>query len=156
MGIGKHLALAAGVLLGMGSIAQAGPDRISVLLGSNHVGATRSFEEVNPGIFLTWTEALFAGRADISVGAFRNSYGGGSVAAVTAFPIIRKKDWGIDLFGGLAWYPGEGQNFSTSAGDIIPLAGIQGRLGPTFVQVIPAGGNAVDATISFGLTFPLN
>lgn len=134
--------------------AQAGPDQISILLGSEHVNGT-GFEEFNPGIFLTWRDLLFDGRADLSFGGFRNSYGDGSLAVSMAFPIVREKNWGLELFTALAWYPGNGERFEIAAGDIVPIAGLQARLGPTFVQIIPGGGDSVDATISFGLTFAL-
>ena len=134
--------------------AKAGPDQVSILLGSEHVGAS-GFEEVNPGLFLTWTEAAFQGRADLSIGGFRNSYGDGSVAVSLALPLIRREFWGIDAFTALAWYPGHGDRFEFAVGDLVPIAGLQTRLGPTFIQFIPGGDSAVDATVTFGLTFPL-
>ena len=136
--------------------ASAGPDQVSILLGSEHVGATRSFEEVNPGVFLTWTEAALQNRADISVGVFRNSYGDGSLAVSMAWPLYRQQNVSLDLFGAIAWYPGNGDQFRHAIGDIVPIGGIQGRFGNVFFQAIPAGGDGVDATLTFGLTFPLN
>ena len=136
--------------------ADAGPDRISILLGSEHVNATRDFEEVNPGIFLHWTESLFRNRVDLSFGAFRNSYGDGSVAVATAYPVVRNEIWSFDIFTALAWYPGNGDEFSHAIGDIVPIAGLQARYRNLFMQAIPAGGQSVDATLTFGLTFPLN
>jgi hypothetical protein len=138
----------------MGAVAHAGPDRVAIMLGSEHIGAD-GFEEVNPGVFLTWTEAAFQGRADITLGGFRNSYGDGSLAVSLAVPLVREQFWGIDAFSALAWYPGNGDRFEYALGDIVPIIGLQGRLGPTFVQFIPGGGNSIDATISFGLTFGL-
>ena len=39
----------------MGAEARAdGPDRLSFLLGSRHLGATEHFEEFNPGVFADW------------------------------------------------------------------------------------------------------
>lgn len=135
--------------------AHAGPDRISILLGSEHINATRSFEEFNPGIFLHWTESLFRNRVDLSFGAFRNSYGDGSLAVSTAYPIVRNETWSLDVFTALAWYPGNGDQFGHAIGDIVPIAGLQGRYKNIFVQAIPAGGESVDATLTFGLTFGL-
>ena len=134
--------------------ADAGPDRISFLLGSEHVNAN-GFEEVNPGVFLTWTRAAFQGRADVTLGGFRNSYGDGSLAAALALPLIRQEFWGIDAFSALAWYPGHGDRFKYHAGDIVPLVGLQARIGPTLIQYVPGGDRGVDATLGFGLTFPL-
>lgn len=135
--------------------AAAGPDRLSFLLGSYHVGATQSFEEFNPGAFLTWTNLMWRGALDLTVGAYRNSYGDGSLAVTTAYPFVRTEKWGLELFGGLAWYPGNGDQFSYSAGDVVPLAGLQARYRNVFVQAIPSGGSSVDAVLSFGLTFAL-
>lgn len=134
---------------------QAGPDRASVLLGSHHVNASRNFEEANPGLFLTWSGAMWQNRLDLGFGAFRNSYGDGSLAVTTAWPIARHESWGIDLFGALAWYPGNGGQFSHALGDMVPLAGVQARYRNLFMQAIPSGGNTADAVISFGLTFGL-
>lgn len=139
----------------MAGHAYAGPDRISILVGSEHVNATRDFEEVNPGVFLHWTESLFRNRVDLSFGAFRNSYGDGSLAVATAYPIIRKEIWSFDVFTALAWYPGNGDEFSHAIGDIVPIAGLQARYRNVFMQAIPSGGQSVDATLTFGLTFPL-
>jgi len=152
----KHLAcaLVALIVALRATTATAGPDQVSVMLGSHHVGAS-GFEEVNPGLFLTWTGAAFSGRADLSVGGYRNSYGDGSLAASVALPLVRRAAWDIALFGALAWYPGNGHRFEVSAGDLVPVAGLQSRAGPAFVQVIPGGGRSVDATVTFGLTFAL-
>ncbi|SDD78099.1 hypothetical protein [Ruegeria marina] len=145
--------VALGVALGH---AEAGPDQVSVLLGSHHIGATRSFEEFNPGLFLTWTEAAVSHRVDLSVGAFRNSYGDASLALSGAYPLYRTETWGFDLFAGLAWYPGNGDQFSHAIDDMVPLAGAQMRYRNLFMQALPAGGNSVDATLTFGLTFQLD
>lgn len=150
------LAASSVALGGVPDQMQAGPDQVSILLGSHHVGATRPFEEFNPGLFLTWTEAAFGERVDLSVGAFRNSYGDGSVAVSGAYPLWRTETWGLDLFAGLAWYPGNGGQFSHAIGDIVPLGGAQVRYRNLFMQALPSGGNSVDATLSFGLTFSLD
>lgn len=133
---------------------EAGPDSVAVLLGSHHVGAT-GFEEVNPGVFFNWHEAAFGGRVDLGFGAFRNSYGHGSVAVTAGLPLIRDEVWGLDLFSALAWYPDDGDQFEVSFGDIVPIVGIQARWRHVFVQAIPGGGGDVDATVTYGLVFPL-
>ncbi len=135
--------------------AQAGPDRVSILLGSHHVGATRDFEEFNPGIILVWDELVWRGRLDLAAGAYRNSYGDGSLALSLAYPFVRTEDWGLDLFGGVSWYPGNGDQFSHAIGDAVPIAGLQARYRNVFVQAIPAGGQSADAVLSFGLTFSM-
>ncbi|WP_425045474.1 hypothetical protein [Primorskyibacter sp. S87] len=137
------------------SETRAGPDRINILLGSEHLGATRDFEEFNPGLFLTWTNLMWKNRLDLTVGAFRNSYGDGSAAVSAAYPLIRTEAWGLELFGALAWYPGNGDQFGHSIGDMVPIAGVQARFHYLYMQAIPAGGDGVDATLTLGLTFPV-
>ena len=131
--------------------AIADPDRVSILLGSQHPGADVSYEQINPGIFLTWEDRALG--LDYSVGAYRNSYGRASVAATAALPVIDRGQFQAAVFGGLALYPGDGDQFAVHAGDVVPIAGIQARLGHGFVQIMPGNGMAV---VAFGLTFPLN
>jgi hypothetical protein len=131
--------------------AQADPDRVSILLGSNHIGAKLAFEEVNPGVFLTWEGA----RIDWSVGAYRNSFGKPSVAVTAALPILRWRDGEAAIFAGAALYPGEGRTFAAHAGDVVPLAGIQLRQGNVFAQIIPSDGRTAAAIVSVGVTFAL-
>lgn len=135
----------------LASPATADPDRISILLGSQHPGANVSYEQINLGVFLTWEDRTWG--LDYSVGAYRNSYGRASVAATAALPVIERGQLALAVFGGLALYPGNGQNFAVSAGDLVPIAGLQARLGHGFVQVMPGDGMAV---VAFGLTFPLD
>lgn len=133
------------------SAADANPDRVSVLIGSHHAGARQHFEEANFGAFLTWEGQ----RVDWSVGAYRNSYGKGSVAVMAAVPVFTSGKVEVALFGGLALYPENGRTFPIHVGDVVPLGGIQIRAGNLFVQAIPGDGKAADAIISFGLSFPL-
>lgn len=140
----KHL-LAAAVAL-TATTATAGPDRAYVLAGSHHInGEAYGFNEVNPGVFLTWEQARF----DITVGAYLNSYSKGSAAISVAYPLARGDNWSVDVFGGLATYVG------TSRPDIQPMGGLQVRYGPAFVQLIPTPGAYVDGIISFGMTFEI-
>ncbi|MFN3971237.1 MAG: hypothetical protein ACK4L4_07685 [Gemmobacter sp.] len=129
-----------------------GPDRASILLGSHHAAARAAFEGVNPGLFLTWENR--AG-LDWSVGAYRNSYGRASVAVTVARPLIRWRGGEAGVFAGLAHYPGNGRRFRVSAGDVVPLAGVQARHGNLFAQVIPLGGRAARAVATVGVTFDL-
>ncbi len=144
-------ALALPIALLLAPPVAADPDRLSVLLGSQHPGAKRSYEQINPGLFLTWEDRALG--LDYSVGLFRNSYGRGSVAATAALPVIERGRFQAALFGGLAVYPGNGDNFALHAGDLVPIAGVQARLGPGFVQVMPGEDMAV---VAFGMTLPLN
>lgn len=137
------------ILSTLASPALAGPDRISILFGSHHVGG-QGFEEINPGVFLTWEQH----RLDLSVGAYRNSYGRLSVAAVAALPIWSQGETEVSLFGGLAHYPGNGRNFAIHAGDVVAIGGLQLRHENLFVQVLPGGGD-MPVVIAAGITFSL-
>lgn len=137
--------------------AVAGPDRFSVLLGSKHVGGA-GFEEVNPGIFLTWDNAFeaFGQPIGLNLGVFRNSYGRPGMAATASLPIFQRGSFDLGLFGGTALYPVDGRRFAVHVGDFVPIAGLQARWGNAFVQVIPSDGKPVQAIVSFGLTFKLD
>lgn len=135
----------------MPAMACAAPDRISVLLGSNHIGAKIPFEQVNPGVFLTWERA----HVDWTVGAYRNSFGKMSASLTAALPLARWHNGELSAFAGAALYPGDGYTFAVHAGDLVPIGGLQVRQGRVFMQVIPSDGRTVDAIVTFGLTFPL-
>lgn len=138
----------AGCLFGTSSLA--GPDRVSILTGSHHIGAAVSFEEVNPGVFITWEDR--AAGLDYSLGAFRNSYGRGSVAALAALPVVSWRSGEVALFGGAALYPRDGRTFRAHLGDVVPVGGVQIRQGNSFVQIMPGDGRVADAVVSFGFT----
>lgn len=136
--------------------AHAGPDRVSVLLASRHVDAASAFNEVNPGVFLTWEEVAWGGRLDATLGVFHNSYERTSVAATLAWPVWEPAPWAeVALFGGIAHYPDDGRRFAVHAGDFVPLGGLQWRAGHVFGQVIPLDGVEADAILTVGVTFAL-
>lgn len=140
-------------------LALAGPDRVSILLGSEHVNATEDFQEVNPGLFLTWEQErdfLFFDSTDISVGAFYNSYA--KVAPNVTVGAAREvaPDLDLGVFAGVALYPGDGDRFRVAVGDVIPLAGLQARYRNVFAQLIPLNGETADAVLAVGLTFTLD
>ena len=58
-------------------------------------------------------------------------------------------------FLGAAYYPDDGRRFRYHLGDIVPLGGLQARVGPTFLQIIPGDGEEADAVFAFGVTVPL-
>lgn len=149
----SKIALASMAFLASQSPAWSDPDRISVLLGSHHVDARTEFEQRNPGLFLTWEDR---GGLDLSVGAYRNSYGRTSVAATAAIPIWTVRDAQLSLFAGVALYPEDGRNFAVHWGDLVPVGGVQMRAGDIFTQIIPSDGAATDAIISFGITKPFS
>lgn len=126
-------------------------DRLSVLIGSRHIGAT-GFEETNPGIFYT----LERDRLGLSLGVYRNSYGKASVAAFASWDVAAWDGGALAVFGGVAHYPGDGRTMAIHAGDVVPLAGLQIRQGNFFAQLVPMDGKPVKALIAFGLTFDLS
>lgn len=131
--------------------AFAGPDRLSVLLGSEHNGATRDFQEFNPGLFLTWER-----RFNYSVGVYYNSYEDISPLVSVGYDWEVAPQLDLGAFFAVAVYPGEGDQFRTSVGDVVPFVGLQARYRNFFVQFIPADGDSVDSLFTFGLTFELD
>lgn len=127
----------------------AGPDRYSLLLGSKHIGAT-SFNELNPGVFLTWEQSHSA----FSLGAFYNSYKRVSLAATQYRPLKTWANSDAGLFAGLAFYPVNGKTFKTHlGGDMVFIGGLQARHQNLFVQLVPMTAGGADGLLSFGVTF---
>lgn len=145
----KPIAIIIAALIAATSQASAGPDRLSLLIGSKHVGAERDFNEKNPGIFATWENR---GAFDLSLGVYKNSFSHTSIAATAALPFYEKGEFQASVFGGLALYPGDGDEFMIHAGDVVPLGGLQVRYRNAFLQAMPAGDMTV---ISAGITVPL-
>lgn len=145
-------ALLGAALLAATSVS-AGPDRLSIMIGSQHINPSHAFSEINPGIFATWENRALG--LDYTAGAYRNSYGRGSVALTAALPVIKWPDGQIAVFAGLGLYPKDGRTFRVHAGDVVPLGGIQIRQGNAFAQIMPGDGNAADAVVTFGATFSL-
>ena len=126
----------------------ADPDRLSFLIASKHVDARSQFQEVNPGVVLTWE-----GRPGLSLAGYYNSYGRLSVAAALAWPVFERGEFQLDLFAGGAWYPKDGRRFGVHLGDVVPIGGVQVRWRNAFVPVIPSDGVETDAIIGLGVTF---
>lgn len=130
------------------SVADFKPDNISLLLGSYHVDAKVQFNEVNPGVFLSWD----LNYGSVSVGVYENSYYKTSVAATYSLPIFTQDDLSLSVFAGVAYYPEDGSYFLVHIGDVVPIGGLQATYKNLFVQVIPSDGVTTDAIVSFGLT----
>jgi hypothetical protein len=129
--------------------AIAGPDRVSVLLGSNHIGA-EGFNEVNPGLFATWEGDWI----DLTAGVYHNSYSRTSVVATGYLSLIEAGDFDAGVFAGVAHLPGNGRLEMAHIGnDVVAIGGLQARYGNVFVQVIPMEAQYGKALVSFGLTF---
>ena len=132
-------------------VAVAGPDRLSVLLGSEHVNASRDFQEFNPGIFLTWERQF-----NYSAGLYYNSYKKVSPLVSIGYDWDVAPEFDVGAFFAVALYPGDGDEFSHAIGDVVPFVGLQARYKNAFVQFIPADGDSLDALFTFGLTFELD
>lgn len=145
----KFLAPICAVLLPVA--AHAGPDRVSILLGSEHFNASEEFQEFNPGVFLTWEGTL-----DYSVGVYYNSYEEVSPIVSVGYDFWEGDNWAFGAFAGLALYPGDGDRFEIAVGDLILLGGLQGRYGNFFAQLIPGNGQSTDGVLAVGLTFELD
>ncbi len=141
-----------GTMLFAATPAYADPDRVSIIFGSYHLNSSYDFEEVNPGIFLTWEQRTF----DYSVGIYNNSYGRESIAATASLPVVEWETGEISVFFGAALYPEDGRRFAVHVGDVVPVGGIQVRQGNLFGQLIPSDGAATSAILSLGATFPLD
>jgi hypothetical protein len=133
------------------SASLAGPDRISVLFGSNHVNAKADFEEFNLGVFAT----IEGRRFDYSAGIYRNSYGRASIAATVGYRFAEWDGGAASVFGGVAHYPIDGRTFGVHAGDFVPIGGFQVRHKNLFIQAIPQDGVWADAVIAAGLIFAI-
>ena len=149
-----HAALFLAVMAAFCTPAAADPDRLSILLGSAHPGDGGQFDGRNPGLALTW-EDRGAWGFDLSIAAYRNSYGRGSVALTAALPLLEWQDGAASLFAGAAWYPEDGRHFAVHIGDVVPLAGVQVRHRNLFVQILPGDGRAAEAVIAAGITFQI-
>jgi hypothetical protein len=125
-------------------------DNVYVLLASKHVGAIYAFNEVNPGIFLEWDGT----HINKAVGVYKNSFGDVSTAAIVSVPVLHGNNWSIELFGGVAHYPGTGDTFAYHFGDVVPIGGLQASVGYIIIQAMP-GGSDMDAVISVALRIPL-
>lgn len=115
------------------------PDGVALSLGSNHLNATREFEETNPGIFLRFDGEI----ADTYVGCFRNSFGDNSCGGFGSFHSLSLSYEGFNVipFAGVAFYP-EHQDkapIEFNGGNIIPIGGVALKHDetPFFVQVFP-------------------
>ena len=121
----KHLTFAiAFAFLAIVAPAAAGPDRVSLLLGSDHTGGS-GFDGRNPGVFLTWEDR--GPGLDLSLGVYRNGYGRGSLAATISLPVARWRDGAVSVFAGAALYPENGRHFVTGQKEWV-RSGISGNI----------------------------
>lgn len=131
------------------------PDSFAVLLGSNHIGAARDFEEHNPGLFLSFDGDI----ANTRIGAYRNSFGDMSVAVTWASDHLTVSGAGFNVtpFAGGAYYPegAEASPIELGEGNIVPLVGVEAWHDdiPVFVQWLPGDRKVAgyDSLVTFGL-----
>lgn len=114
------------------------------LRSQTNSGDARGFQEFNPGVSLTWEkEAL-----DYSIGGFYNSYEDVSVLGLIGYDVEIATKLEVGAFAGLAYYPGGGDRFSMSVGDMVPLIGLQTTYRSFFAHLFlesPANTNLVFA-----------
>lgn len=133
----------------------AAPDRASFLIGSHHVAPNHPFQEVNPGLFLTW-ENRGPLELDFSAGVYHNSFANTSVMGLVAKTYDISEDFEVGVFGGVASYPEWADTFGVNHGDLVPVVGLQARYKNAFAQFMPSDGVNAKAIISYGITFDLN
>lgn len=144
-------ALLLSVLAALVATTPAAADRISVLLGSHHVGPG-DYEERNPGLFYTWDD----GPVDWTLGAYRNSYGNISVAGYGSVPFAEWDRGEAAVIAGIAHYPERAKNMRYSVGEVVPMVGLSLIQDNLFVQAFPRGFDPLRATIAVGVTFELD
>lgn len=137
-------------LLALALPVQALADRVTVLLGSHHAGASNQYEEFNPGLFYTWERPV----VDLSAGAYRNSYGNLSVAGFVGKRLWDWESGAFSVFGGLAHYPENGRRIESHiGGNVVGLVGLQLRQGPVVLQALPYREGSAKGLFTFGLSF---
>ena len=136
-------------------------DGHSFLLGSKHFGANTDFNELNPGVFLRYTNDWI----NVRPGVIYNSNEKFSpiVTFSSDLTTISVRDFNIATFGGVGYYHEEGKNSHISIANTgwIPIAGIEITHDeyPIFVNIIPGDmsekieGDGYRLLISFGLSF---
>ena len=137
--------------------AYAGPDRVSILTNSDHIGFKyQGFNEQNLGLFLTWDNAI-APKVDLSVGGYLNSYAKPSLMVAATWLPIEVGQCEAGIFGGVVHYPITGRHEPTSiaGSDVIGMGGVQVICGPIFVQAIPAATDFSRAIVAFGITMEI-
>lgn len=137
--------------------AHAGPDRVSILTQSEHIGFRfDGFNEKNLGVILTWENAL--GRdLDVNLGAYKNSYARGSVMASVSWTPIDVGQCEFGAFAGVVNYPIEGRHQPVSIGgtDLIAMAGLQARCGNFFINAMPASPDMSRGIVAAGITMEI-
>lgn len=131
------------------SPAPAGPDKIYVLLGSNHLNMQPGYQpfiETNPGLLALYEQDSF----DLVLGAYQNSFGKISASVAAQKTLIKGKYTQLSAFAGVAIYPGNGENFAIHAGDLVPMIGLTVEVGPAFATILPGDGTSHAAVIAYG------
>lgn len=136
--------------------ASAGPDRVSILTNSDHLGFKREYHEQNLGVFLTWDNAI-APNVDLSIGGYLNSFAKPSVMVAATWLPLEVGQCSAGLFAGAVHYPGNGRYEPTSiaGSDVIGMGGVQVICGPVFVQAIPASTDFSRAIVAVGITMEI-
>jgi len=119
-------------------------------LASVHINGTADLNEQNPGLGLG---CQLRENLAVEAGVFRDSFNNTSVYGIG----ILTRQWGparIGAFAGIARYPDAAVNIALpSIGDWIPVAGLQGEMGPVLLRLLPQDGVFADAVVTLQLKF---
>ena len=142
------------ILIGTSVLADCtrSPDRVSILIGSEHVNASKEFTELNPGVFLSWD----CNNIMLTAGIYENSLGDPSPSALVSYEIYEYQDFSLSAFAGISYFPEtDGLDLEYSS-HYVPLVGLQTNYKNIFMQLIPGVENQFDMLITAGLRFELN
>ena len=144
--------IALATTLAAGNLAAAGPDRLSILLGSEHLGSNGQFNGQNPGLFLSWDGD---NETSLTIGAYKNSYSRTSWSITGHWRPLDLGQAQAGIFAGVAHYPGDGRRFAAHlGGDWVPIGGLEILAGNLFFQFIPGDGKHVAGILATGITLP--
>ena len=142
-------AVIVGTLFAASTANAADLERVSISLGSRHIGKPNTLNETNPGVFFTWGDVI--GPIDITAGAYVNSYSNTSATLTASYDFLAWDDGALGAFAGVAFYPEHGERALPCCGGFVPMGGLQARQGNLFVQVVPTR----SVVVTFGLTFEM-
>lgn len=130
------------------------PFGLEATIGSHHILATEDFEERNWGLGVYHD---LGDRWTVSGGAYRNSYGDTSVYALAERRMTTVSVLGqpvdVDLFGGVAHYPGAEAKGLPHLGELVPVFGVQAEAGPVVLGFVPAINDVAKGIVTLRVRF---
>ncbi|WP_162617589.1 hypothetical protein [Yoonia maritima] len=128
------------------------PDRVSILVGSEHLNATTEFTEINPGVFLSWD----CHKTMFTAGIYKNSLGDPSPSALVSYELYEYQDFSLSAFAGISYFPEIDELDLEYESHYVPLVGLQTNYKNIFMQFIPGVENQFDMLVTAGLRFDLD